>query len=387
MKILFLFPHFLSPGGAATVVLQFARGLQQKGHKVEIICARVSEEFQQSNPDIKFRELKIPLSNSLFYWMFLPFWQLRINRMLRSYKEYILFPQVLPSNWWAWLYKRKQKAAPIVWYCHDAGAFIHSSAWINAIPNKTMRWGAKLLNPLLKKADKALEKANDVVICNSNFIKAAYEKIYKGEVDLVVHPPCTVLNTELEKQKDNYIITACRISKFKKVDMLIKAFKIISNDLNSCKLLIVGDGEERRHLERLSNNLRLSDHVSFLGNKTPRELFSLYQKAKVTVICSRDEPFGLVPIESMLCGTPVIAHNSGGPKETILNGITGFLYDDETELVKLIKKMFEMDDEQYFQMQRKCVSEGIKYDISKSVSEIEFVLRRLSNFEYGFISE
>jgi len=177
MKIIFLFPHFLSPGGAANVVLQFAGALQSGGHQVEICCAKVSKEFRETNPGIQFNELKIPASNSIVYWLFFPFWQLKINRRLNAYKNCILFPHVLPSNWWAWMYKKTHKQAGIVWYCHEPSAFIHSTTWIDAIPVKLMKWGAKLSNPILKRMDITLEKENDAVICNSYFTKGQYERI------------------------------------------------------------------------------------------------------------------------------------------------------------------------------------------------------------------
>ena len=383
MKILFLFPHFISPGGAATVVLQFAKGLQLKGHKVEILCARVSEEVQLANPKLIFKQMKIPLSNSFFYWFFIPFWQTRINKQLNFYENYILFAHVMPSNWWAWMYKRRYRASRVVWYCHDPGAFIHSPAWINAIPNRFMRWGAKILNPFLKRIDIALEKSNDIVICNSNFINELYQKIYNRKANAVIYPPWTPINIEIKNQKQDYIITACRISKFKNVDLLIKAFKIISEDLPGCKLLIAGDGEEKEALKKLTKNLRLESQVSFLGNQSHAQLFSLYQNAKVTVICSVNEPFGLVPVESMMCGTPVIAHNSGGPKETVIHCQNGFLYNNETELVQFVKKIFCMDNEQYFQMQQNCLAEVVKYDVASSILQLESTLQTITNKNSG----
>jgi glycosyltransferase involved in cell wall biosynthesis len=378
MKILFLFPHFLSPGGAANVVLQFARALQAKQHKVIVCCAKVSKEFKQANPDIIFTELKVPASNSFFFWLVFPYWQIKINRQLRVYKEYILFPHVLPSNWWAWLFKRENRNAKIVWYCHEPSAFIHSSTWINAIPIKLMKWGAKILNPFLKKADVTLEKENDAVICNSEFTKKQYQKIYRSKVDAVIYPPCNGYK-RFEKSKENYILTVGRLSKFKNVDFLIKAFKRVSENLAETKLVVVGGGEEKQRLEQLSCDLSLESRVFFKGKVKDDDLALLYQKAKITVICSVEEPFGLVPVESMICSTPVIAHNSGGPKETVLHGITGFLYNDETELTQYIQQVFAMEESGYWQMQQNCIQEATRFDISNSIVQLESVFHGINS--------
>jgi len=378
MKIVFLFPHFLSPGGAANVVLQFAKSLQSKNHQVEICCGKVSKNFRANHRDMKFTELKIPPSNSVWYWLFFPFWQVRINRQLSNYENCILFPQVLPSNWWAWIYKRKKQNAMVVWYCNEPSAFIHSTTWINAIAVRAMKWGAKLLNPLLKRVDIALEKENDLVICNSNFTARQYQKIYSRKANAVIYPPLTI-KMSTETDKENYILTVGRLSKFKNVHLLIKAFNKLKKELSETKLVIVGDGEVKKDLEQLAKRLKLENRIRFEGNITDQLLVKLYRKARVTVICSEDEPFGLVPIESMMYGTPVIAHNSGGPQETIQHGRTGFLYNDETELFRYIKQIFETGGSEYFQMQQNCLKEVVQYDVSYSVPKLESIFRKLIN--------
>jgi glycosyltransferase involved in cell wall biosynthesis len=379
MKIVFLFPHFLSPGGAANVVLQFAKALQATGYQVEICCAKVSKEFMDNNPDLRFNELKIPPSSSFVYWLFFPFWQKKIHRQLNRYKNFILFPHVLPSNWWAWIYKRKSGKAIVIWYCNEPSAFIHSRAWINAIPIRLMKWGAKLLNPLLKKIDVALESENDIVICNSHYTAEQYQKIYGRKANAVIYPPLKIKQPALEKNKENYILTVGRLSKFKNVDLLIKAFTKLKDILFETRLVIVGEGEEKNKLERLVNDFDLEKRVYFTGKISDHDLAELYQKARVTVICSLNEPFGLVPIESMMYGTPVIAHNSGGPKETIRHSITGFLYNDEQELIRYLKVILEADSSQYFQIQKNCLNEIAHYDITKGHLQLELILQQIIN--------
>lgn len=378
MKILFLFPHFLYPGGAANVVLKFAEALQTRGHKVEICCAKVTDEFKKRHPHLHFKELKIPLSNSVYYWLLLPLWQIKINRLLHNYKDYVLFSHVLPSNWWGWFFKRAYRHAKIVWYCHEPSAFIHSKRWINAIPGSFMRRGAKLLNPFLKKMDIGLEKANDMVVFNSSFTKELYEKVYGRKRGKVIYPPCLVKMLPPEKDKENYILTIGRLSKFKNVDKLIKAFKIVSMDWPSYHLIIVGEGEEKERLVQLAADLNMQSQILFEGKVSNERLAHLYRKARATVICSFEEPFGLVPVESMMYTTPVIAHNSGGPKETILHNETGFLYNSQTELEEYIKKIIEMGQCQYSRLQQKGTEEVIKYDIASSVLQLEKMFEQLN---------
>jgi len=374
MKLLFLFPHFQSPGGAANVVLKFANGLQAKDHVVEILCAKVSEEYIKENPSLKFKQLYIPTSNSFFYWLLFPFWQYKINKQLKNYTGYILFPHVLPSNWWAWIYKRKGRDIRIAWYCHEPSAFIHSKPWINAIPNRFMKTGAKFLNPFLKNIDTALERKNDLVICNSNFTKNAYENVYKRKADGVIYPPVIIKDILCELSKEKIILTVSRLSKFKNIDFLLHAFSAIKDIFPDYRLVIAGEGEEKENLENIALNLGLQSSVIFKGKVSDEVLSDLYKKSRVTILCSKDEPFGLIPVESMMHYTPVIAHNSGGPRETIIHNETGFLYSDKNELITFIKQIVELNQEKYFLMQQRCREKALHYDTAKVIEKLESVL-------------
>jgi glycosyltransferase involved in cell wall biosynthesis len=375
MKILFVFPHFVSPGGAANVVLQFARALQQRQHSVVICCGKISKEYREQNPDLIFHELNIPTSNSFNYWLLLLYWQRKVNRELERYKDWILFPQVIPSNWWVWMYKRKNKQAKVVWYCHEPSAFVHSKSWIDAIPSKAMKWGAKLLNPFLRRLDIALEKENDIVICNSLFTKEQYEIVYKRDPEAVIYPPCEVKTVALEVKKENIILTVARLSRFKNIDVLVTTFGRLTKQMPDTRLVIVGDGEEKQELERLARSTGMNDRISFEGTVSQTRLEHFYKIARVTVICSRNEPFGLVPIESMMHATPVIAHDSGGPRETVFHGRTGFLYDDEKPLLELISMVFNMGSDEYSSLQKNCIEAAAAYDISNTIVGLEKILQ------------
>ncbi len=359
------------------MVLKFAKGLQDKGHAVDILCANASPEFLNDHTTLKITQLHIPNSNSMAYWFLFPYWQYKINKRLKDYPDYILFPHVLPSNWWAWAYKKKHPEAKVVWYCHEPSAFIHSKTWINAIPHFFVRTGAKILNPLLKIIDRNLEKESNAVICNSRFTMEAYKKAYHKTPGAIVYPPSLIKAITPLRNKENYLLAVCRVTKFKNVDLLIDAFKTIAADFPDYKLLIAGDGEEKENLEKRVASLGLEDKVLFLGWTVKEQLEDLYLKAKLTVSYSMHETFGLVPIESMMYGTPVISHNSGGPRETILHGETGFLFDDKDDLLKYWREVLEMSPERYAKMQDRCREEALKYDISSVISSLQDILIRI----------
>lgn len=85
-------------------------------------------------------------------------------------------------------------------------------------------------------------------------------------------------------------------------------------------------------------------NVTLLGEITPQEKFDLYCRAKGTLFSSQwEEPFGLVMTESMACGTPVIALRQGAAPEVIVDGVTGFLCDDEDGMVEAVGRLDGID--------------------------------------------
>ncbi|MEO0281491.1 MAG: glycosyltransferase [candidate division WOR-3 bacterium] len=122
------------------------------------------------------------------------------------------------------------------------------------------------------------------------------------------------------------ILYAGRLSKEKGVNYLIEAFSNLKN--KNAKLLIVGDGPERKNLENIVKNYGLSQRIKFLGFVDKATLQNLYEDVDFIVLPSVwQEPFGLTGLEAMSYGRPVIAFNVGGISEYVSNNENGFLVD------------------------------------------------------------
>lgn len=109
-------------------------------------------------------------------------------------------------------------------------------------------------------------------------------------------------------------------------DALLAVFLLIKKGWN-IKLSIVGTGEKSYlvYLKSFASELSISNNIIFHG--FTQDIDAFYKKAAVTVVCSQNEAFGRVAVESISWGTPVVATNSGGLPEIIQNNITGFLYE------------------------------------------------------------
>ncbi|MGC9603051.1 MAG: glycosyltransferase family 4 protein [Minisyncoccia bacterium] len=149
------------------------------------------------------------------------------------------------------------------------------------------------------------------------------------------------------KRKNDYILFTGRITDLRKnAAMLISAFAKIHEEFPWVKLKFAGEipGEK---LFRLVRELGVSDHVEFIDFVRERELLSLYQNALLFVIPSLQEGLCISGLEALACGIPVISTKCGGPEDFVVDGVTGYLVnnDDEGDMVEKMRAFLNMKEE------------------------------------------
>ena len=129
-----------------------------------------------------------------------------------------------------------------------------------------------------------------------------------------------------------------RLKKYKSVDHVLEAFSIVHRQIPDVRLLIVGDGDCLPMLERRATELKIQDRVSFTGFVSHEEKVKLLNKMWLAVNPSPKEGWGLTVIEANACGTPVVAANSPGLCDSVVDNETGLLYTfaNITEMAKKI---------------------------------------------------
>lgn len=124
---------------------------------------------------------------------------------------------------------------------------------------------------------------------------------------------------------DGYVLFVGRLVAQKGVTFLLEAMSVVLQRCPDTRLVIVGDGELDLFLKRIARYLGIPHRVTFLDWTTGPDLVALYQRARFVVVPSYYEPFGIVALEAMACGRPVIASRTGGLAEIVNDGVNGFL--------------------------------------------------------------
>jgi glycosyltransferase involved in cell wall biosynthesis len=124
------------------------------------------------------------------------------------------------------------------------------------------------------------------------------------------------------------ILSIGRLEHEKGMDLVIQAFSRLVNEIPGASLRIVGKGPLEPQLREMASNINVADRIQFLGKLTPEQLLTELHQAKIMAVASRYEAFGVVFIEAMSTGLPVLAARSGGP-ETFVTEMTGKLVESD----------------------------------------------------------
>ncbi|MDP3724131.1 MAG: glycosyltransferase, partial [bacterium] len=190
--------------------------------------------------------------------------------------------------------------------------------------NWRQQWWSQLFglatNPFLRQYDVVASQRPDVLVANSTEVARRIKRLYGRDAE-VVYPPVDVekfSEPPFAKAEDEepFFLVVSRLTFAKHVDIAIRAA-----EKADVRLKIVGRGSEEKRLRRLAGV-----SVTFLGEISDDRLRALVQACTAVLFASEDEDFGMTPVESMLCGTPVVAYYGGGYKESVVEGKSGVFF-------------------------------------------------------------
>ncbi len=227
-----------------------------------------------------------------------------------------------------------------IFYCHTPPRFLYN------YPSEIDRRDS-LIGPLLKPIDHILRlwdyssaQRPDLIVANSKNTAGRIKKFWGREADAVIYPPVVTTsssnNTNRSYDGENFYLYVGRLSAYKNVDVAIKACNKLKLPLK-----VAGTGREEDKLRQIAGPT-----VEMLGFVSNSELSKLYSNCKAVIFPVSEEDFGIVPVEAMSYGKPVIALRGGGAEETIIQGQTGTFFDHAT-VESLTRALMDFDTSKY----------------------------------------
>lgn len=203
---------------------------------------------------------------------------------------------------------------PVVWYANCPLRYLYEPEIAAELGQPSSF--TRLLRAFLRSADRRIVRRMVGVVCNSRHMQRKLKRYLGLDADVVYPGADTSRASAKRREYGDYFLCPVRLVRSKRVDLVIEAARLAPG----CRVKIVGTGydEDRlRHLSKDVPNVEIHPPV--------KDIYDEYACCLGVVYLPQDEDFGLVPVEAMACGKPVIAANEGGPRETVLDGETGFL--------------------------------------------------------------
>ncbi|MCK5855029.1 MAG: glycosyltransferase [Sulfurovaceae bacterium] len=217
----------------------------------------------------------------------------------------------------------------------------------------------------LRRWDIATLDRVDHFIANSTFVAKRIEKTYKRDA-LVIHPPIDTQQFKLHEEKEDFYLCASRLVPYKKTKLIVEAFNLMPDK----KLVVIGKGEEYEEIKAIANS-----NIKVLGFQSDEVLKEHMQRAKGFIYMALED-FGIIPVEAMACGTPVIGYGKGGLRDSVIEGKSGIFFKEQT--TKSLKEAIERFEALEFNPQ-KISAHAKKFSKGRFIEEFqEFVERKTS---------
>lgn len=305
-------------GGSGVVATELGKALAERGHEVHFITSSLPFRLEDGTANIYYHEVEV---NQYSVFRYPPYDLALASKMADIIKreglDLLHVHYAIPHSISAYLAKEMvDRDVKIVTTLH--GTDITVLGYDPSLSD-IIRFG-------IEKSDTVTAVSNDLVSQTKKLlnIDKPIETVYNFIDHRIYYP------REVEYLKQKYAIgketkVLSHISNFRKVkrvEDVIKVFEKVNREMDAV-LLLIGEGPELTVICDLVKELGLTERVRFLGNQ--RRVADLLSMSDVKLLLSEKESFGLVILEAMACGVPVIGTNIGGIPEVIEHGINGYI--------------------------------------------------------------
>jgi glycosyltransferase involved in cell wall biosynthesis len=251
-----------------------------------------------------------------------------------------------------------------VCYCHSPMRYVWDM--YHDYTNASGRLVRLLFPPIahyLRLWDRASADRVDHFIANSAFIASRIRKLYRRDAS-VVHPPVDVTAFDPGRPRGDHYLVLGQLVRYKRADLAVQAF----NELG-LPLTVIGEGEQMRELQRLARpNVRLVGRQSF-------DVIREHLQTCRALVFPGVEDFGIVPVEAMAAGAPVIAYARGGARETVRDGVTGLCFHEQS--VSAIKAAVQRLESGALRFDPQLLHQHARtYDRSRFLREMDAMIQR-----------
>ncbi len=360
-------------GGSGVVATELGLELARRGHEIHFITYSQPVRLALLNPNVHYHEVNVPEYPLFHYQPYELALSSKLVDMVKLYKIEVLHVHyAIPHAYAGYMAKQMLK---------DEGI---------DIPMVTTLHGTDITlvgnHPFYKPAVTFSINKSDFVTSVSQSLKDDTLKLFNIKNEIQVIPnfieldkikkedksPCQ--RSVMANDEERIITHISNFRKVKRIPDIIAIFNKIQNEIPA-KLMMVGEGPEKEKAEQLCRELGIQDKVIFFGNSN--EIDTILCQTDLFLLPSKTESFGLVALEAMACGVPVISSNAGGLPEVNKDGFSGYLSEVgdvdgmANNALKILKNQTDLD-----QFKKNALITAQQFDIKKILPLYEDLYQR-----------
>jgi len=332
MKVALVHDYLNQMGGAERVVMAFHQMFPDAPIYTSIYDAqRVDPAFQEMDIRTSFMQ-KFPLVTR-HHQPYLPFYPFAMESLdLRDYELVLSSSSAFGKG------VITRPGTMHICYCHTPMRWCWN--YREYVEREQLGGMARRVLPLLITGLRVWDQVSamrvDHFIANSPVVAERIQKYYRRDA-MVIPPPVEVSRFSFDPaiKAEDYFLIISRLIPYKRIDLAIEA----CNRLR-LPLVIIGDGRDLERLKRLAGPT-----IRFLGRLSDQEVLHYYARCRA-LLFPGEEDFGITPLEAQACGRPVIAYGSGGALASVVEGITGVFFYEQT-VDSLATALASFDERRY----------------------------------------
>jgi len=340
IKILAISPTFYPVmGGAERTIYELYKRLPKYGYHTDLVTPNLGgREYEKICDGFEVYRVGRKLKYRLLKFIFYQLWNyLKIKELIKKKKyDLVHIHYGFPSLFLFYFAKLRLKKPVIITEHHFGTGMDISSQKENPF----------FINFILKKVYKNADKIVTLSKEQKNFVKSLCKRkdiqVISFGIDMIFFNP-SKYDKLIKKtyNSDVIILTVSRLVKRKNTEEVIKVAEKIVKEYKKIKFLIIGTGKEKKNLEEIVKKKKLTENIIFLGFISDNRLPSYYATADIFILPSKYEGFGMVYLESMASGTPVISYNISAAREIIENSKNGYLVSNYLEMYSKLMKLIK----------------------------------------------
>ena len=331
-----MFINYYTPskGGMETSVINLSKGLEKAGHEVFIFAPEYPNYKDEKKNIFRYKSIRFNYGG-YFYVIPIPIFSSKIKEIVKNLKLDVIHSHQPYSLGSEALKFSKKLNTPIVFTYHIK--YEDYSHYIPLIPETVSK------KYIRKITTKYSNQCNNIIAPSTAIKKMLADRGIKSPISIIPSginvdnfKKDTRQKSEIRKKykiktDDILLITACRLTEEKNLGFLVRSFAKIKKRSENIKFMIVGDGAVKKDLEKMTEDLGIKNSVIFTGLVDRTEIIGLYQASDIFIFASKTETQGLVAVEAMAAGNPVVAIKASGIEDMVKNNEDGFLTSESEE--------------------------------------------------------